>query len=241
MAGTSGANVHASSPLVRPRMTFSSPATTARNQNRSTSSARCWTSPRQCHPEGSTGRRRSFASSPSRMPRTWRRCPSRTRRSALTSLPGVVSLKFSVTGHPGSANLCGSGRNSPISGTPIAEGVVAEPVRVRRLSDQEGQKLQQIGRRGSTSTVRYRRAMMLLASAGGNRVPVIAKLVRADEDTVRDVIHRFNEVGLADAPMPGNSRRRARADGPGRPWGLRVPRSPGGAQFGEAVQGAHHL
>jgi transposase len=44
--------------------------------------------------------------------------------------------------------------------------------------------------------VRYRRAMMLLASAGGNRVPVIAQLVRADEDTVRDVIHRFNKIGL---------------------------------------------
>src|SRR5258708_319206 len=76
-------------------------------------------------------------------------------------------------------------------------GVVAEPVRVRRLSDQEGQKLQRIVRRGSTSSVRYRRAMMLLASAGGNRVPVIAQLVQAEEDTVRDVIHRFNEIGLA--------------------------------------------
>jgi len=52
-------------------------------------------------------------------------------------------------------------------------------------------------RRGSTSSVRYRRAMILLASAGGNRVPVIAQLVQADEDTVRDVIHRFNEIGLA--------------------------------------------
>jgi hypothetical protein len=59
------------------------------------------------------------------------------------------------------------------------------------LTDQEGQKLQQIVRRGSTSSVRYRRTMMLLASAGGNRVPVIAKLVQADEDTVRDVILRL--------------------------------------------------
>lgn len=74
---------------------------------------------------------------------------------------------------------------------------MAQPVRVRRLTDQEGQRLQRIVRRGSTSTVRYRRAMMLLASAGGNRVPVIAQLVHADEDTVRDVIHRFNEIGLA--------------------------------------------
>jgi hypothetical protein len=62
---------------------------------------------------------------------------------------------------------------------------VAEPVRVRRLTDQEGQRLQQIVRRGSTNSVRYRRAMMLLAPAGGNRVPVIAQLVQADEDTVR--------------------------------------------------------
>jgi hypothetical protein len=74
---------------------------------------------------------------------------------------------------------------------------VAEPVHVRRLTDQEGQKLQQIVRRGSTNSVRCRRAMMLLASAGGNWVPVIAQLVQADEDTVRDVIHRFNEIGLA--------------------------------------------
>ncbi|MCX5417821.1 IS630 family transposase [Streptomyces sp. NBC_00059] len=70
-------------------------------------------------------------------------------------------------------------------------------VRVRGLTEAEGQKLQRIVRRGSTSTVRYRRAMMLLASAGGNTVPVIAKLVQADEDTARDVIHAFNEIGLA--------------------------------------------
>lgn len=80
---------------------------------------------------------------------------------------------------------------------PTAGGAVAEPVRVRRLTDQEGQRLEQVVRRGSTNSVHYRRAMMLLASAGGNRVPVIAQLVQADEDTVRDVIHRFNEIGLA--------------------------------------------
>jgi hypothetical protein len=39
------------------------------------------------------------------------------------------------------------------------------------LTDQEGQKLQQIVPRGSTNSVRYRRATMLLASAGGNQVP----------------------------------------------------------------------
>lgn len=74
---------------------------------------------------------------------------------------------------------------------------MAEPGCVRRVTDQEGQKLQQIVRRGSTSTVRYRRTMMLPASAGGNRVPVIAQFVQAHEDTVRGLIHRFNEIGLA--------------------------------------------
>lgn len=74
---------------------------------------------------------------------------------------------------------------------------MVQPVRVRRLTEQEVQKLQRIVRRGTTSTVRFRRAMMVLASAGGNSVPVIARLVQADEDTVRDVIHRFNEIGLA--------------------------------------------
>jgi hypothetical protein len=35
--------------------------------------------------------------------------------------------------------------------------------------------------------------MMLLASSSGP-VPAVAQLVQADEDTVRDVIHRFNEM-----------------------------------------------
>lgn len=38
---------------------------------------------------------------------------------------------------------------------------------------------------------------MILASAGGNQVPVITQLVAANEDTVRSVIHSLNEIGLA--------------------------------------------
>ena len=74
---------------------------------------------------------------------------------------------------------------------------MAEPVRARRLTDQEGQRLQQIVRRGKHGTVRMRRAMIIMASASGTLVPAIARLVAADEDTVRDVIHLFNERGLA--------------------------------------------
>jgi len=74
---------------------------------------------------------------------------------------------------------------------------MAEPVRARRLTDQEGQRLQQIVRRGKHGSVRVRRAMIIMASASGTLVPAIARLVAADEDTVRDVIHLFNAKGLA--------------------------------------------
>jgi transposase len=74
---------------------------------------------------------------------------------------------------------------------------VAEPVRARRLTDQEGQRLQQIVRRGKHGSIRVRRAMIIMASASGTPAPAIARLVAADEDTVRDVIHAFNLKGLA--------------------------------------------
>jgi transposase len=73
---------------------------------------------------------------------------------------------------------------------------MAEPVRARRLSDEEGQRLQQLVRRGKHRSIRVRRALIIMASASGTPVPAIARLVAAHEDTVRDVIHRFNEIGL---------------------------------------------
>lgn len=73
---------------------------------------------------------------------------------------------------------------------------MAELVRARRLSDDEGQRLQQIVRRGKHGTIRVRRALIIMASASGTPVPAIARLVAAHEDTVRDVIHAFNDIGL---------------------------------------------
>src|SRR5713101_4423582 len=77
---------------------------------------------------------------------------------------------------------------------------MAERVRVRRLSDDEGRQLQRIVRRGEgrseKSIVRWRRAMVVLASAGGNDVAVIARLVATSQDRVREMIHRFNELGM---------------------------------------------
>ncbi|MCK9905278.1 IS630 family transposase [Frankia sp. Cpl3] len=73
---------------------------------------------------------------------------------------------------------------------------MAQPVRARRLTDEEGQRLKALVRRGKHDSLRVRRALIVMASASGTTVPAIARLVVADEDTVRGVIHRFNEVGL---------------------------------------------
>lgn len=55
-------------------------------------------------------------------------------------------------------------------------------MKVRRLSDDEERQLKRIVRRGGgksdNSVVRWRRAMVVLASAGGNTVEVIARLVQ---------------------------------------------------------------
>ena len=78
--------------------------------------------------------------------------------------------------------------------------VMSKPLRVRRLFDHEGVEITRIVRRGGgrsdKSIVRWRRALVVQASAGGNTVPVIAKLVSTSEDRVREMIHRFNDQGL---------------------------------------------
>ena len=89
---------------------------------------------------------------------------------------------------------------------------MAEPVRARRLTDQEGRRLQQIVRRGKHRSVRVRRAMIIMASASGTLVPAIARLVAADEDTVRDVIHLFSQGPGRAGPSVGGGRPRRISD-----------------------------
>jgi hypothetical protein len=56
--------------------------------------------------------------------------------------------------------------------------------------------------------------MIIMASASGTLVPAIARLVAADEDTVRDVIHTFNAKGLAALdPQWAGGRPRLISDG----------------------------
>jgi len=73
-------------------------------------------------------------------------------------------------------------------------------VKVRRLSDEEGRQLQRIVRRGGgksdKSIVKWRRALVVMASAGGNDVAVIARLVQTSPDRVREMIHSFNDKGM---------------------------------------------
>jgi transposase len=74
---------------------------------------------------------------------------------------------------------------------------MSEPVRARRLNPDEGHYLLRLVRRGRHETIRVRRALIIMASASGTTVPAIARLVAADPDTVRDVIHAFNTEGLS--------------------------------------------
>jgi transposase len=52
------------------------------------------------------------------------------------------------------------------------------------------------GGSGEKSIVKWRRALVVLASAGGNDVAVIARLVHTSPDRVREMIHAFNDKGM---------------------------------------------
>jgi hypothetical protein len=88
---------------------------------------------------------------------------------------------------------------------------MAGPVRARRLTDLERWRLRQIVRRGKHGSVWVRRAMIIMASASGALVPAITRLVAADEDTVREVIHpsqdpNCGDLGEAFPPWLGRDR-----------------------------------
>jgi hypothetical protein len=73
---------------------------------------------------------------------------------------------------------------------------MAERVRVRAISNQEGNRLLRIVRRGTGSVVTWRRAQMVLLSAQAMDVAQIARVTFTSEDRVRDVIHNFNADGF---------------------------------------------
>lgn len=73
---------------------------------------------------------------------------------------------------------------------------MAERVRVREITDHEGNRLLQIVRRSSGSVVTWRRAQMVLLSAQGMDVTQIAEVTFTSPDRVRDVLHNFNADGF---------------------------------------------
>src|SRR6266487_7081401 len=73
---------------------------------------------------------------------------------------------------------------------------MAGRVRVREISDDEGNRLKRIVRRGPGSVVTWRRAQMVLWSAQGMSAAQIAGLAFTSEDRVRDVLHNFNADGF---------------------------------------------
>ena len=73
---------------------------------------------------------------------------------------------------------------------------MAERVRVREISNPEGNRLLRIVRRGSGSVVTWRRAQMVLLSAQGMDVTQIAQVAFTSPDRVRQVIHNFNDDGF---------------------------------------------
>ncbi len=78
---------------------------------------------------------------------------------------------------------------------------MAEPIRVREITNEEGNRLLRIVRRTSGSVVTWRRAQMVLLSAQGMDPAQIARVTFTSADRARDVIHNFNADGF-DALYP---------------------------------------
>ena len=73
---------------------------------------------------------------------------------------------------------------------------MAQPVQVRPISNDEGNRLLRIVRRGTGSVVTWRRAQMVLLSAQRMPVAKIAEVTFTSADRVRDVLHNFTTDGF---------------------------------------------
>jgi len=73
---------------------------------------------------------------------------------------------------------------------------MATRVELRAISNEEGNRLLRVIRRGSGSVVTWRRAQIVLLAAQQLPAGRIAEVVFSDPDTVREVIHNFNRDGF---------------------------------------------
>lgn len=93
-----------------------------------------------------------------------------------------------------------------VPSVPIAGPAVAEPARVRRLTHREGQKLQQIMRQHELGALAAGDdAARLGRRPDGCRCS--PSLVRANEDTIRDVTHRGTRSTWPARPLHGRKGR----------------------------------
>ena len=74
-------------------------------------------------------------------------------------------------------------------------------IRVREITNEDGNRLLRIVRRSSGSVVTWRRAQMVLLSAQGMDVAQIAQVAFTSPDRVRAVLHNFNDDGF-DSLVP---------------------------------------
>jgi hypothetical protein len=72
--------------------------------------------------------------------------------------------------------------------------MMREGIRVREVSNEEGNRLLRIVRRSSGSVVTRRRAQMILLSAQG--MDVAEWVTFTSRDRVREVLHNFNDDGF---------------------------------------------
>lgn len=74
---------------------------------------------------------------------------------------------------------------------------MSRPIELREISNEEGNRLLRIVRRGGGgNVVMWRRAQIVLWAAQGYPVPRIAEIGFTSEDRVREVIHGFNRDGF---------------------------------------------
>jgi transposase len=92
-------------------------------------------------------------------------------------------------------------RESRAVGSAARGAIMAARVRVRAITNDEGNRLLRIVRRSSGSVVTWRRAQMVLLSAQGMDAARIAEVTFTSADRVRDVLHNFNADGF-DALYP---------------------------------------
>lgn len=85
--------------------------------------------------------------------------------------------------------------------------MVSQPIELRPISNEEGNRLLRMVRRGAGNVVTWRRAQIVLWAAQGYRVSRIAEIGFTSEDRVREVIHNFNADGFESlSPKYGGGR-----------------------------------